>query len=373
MTAPHDIAALIARARQNPAPLSAWESDFLDDIERSAGTLSDAQVKKLHEIAERIDIAAMSAMLAERIRDLAETLAGEPSHRGSAEWRYRGRDGGNDALRVFVNGPKRGGWRDYHADEYGDALDLIAHLRRETRADAVQWALGWLGLTGSAELRPMLQRRPAPPEPPREASPPATLELARTIWREAQPARGTLVETYLISRRVWLPADAPIRFHPEAWRNPKFGPRGPAMIALMTNPATGEPCGAHVTYLRPDGSGKAEGERQKIMLGAAGCIRLVPDEEVTIGLGIAEGIETSLSVMLRYGWSPVWAATSAGAIARFPVLPGIEALTIFADRDAAGAVAAERCAARWTEAGREVQIVDSLIDDFNTMIREPAA
>ena len=38
---------------------------------------------------------------------------------------------------------------------------------------------------------------------------------------------------------------------------------------------------------------------------------------MTAGLGLAEGIETALAVMQRAGWSPVWAATSAGAMDRF--------------------------------------------------------
>jgi hypothetical protein len=79
------------------------------------------------------------------------------------------------------------------------------------------------------------------------------------------------------------------------------------------------------------------------MLGGAGVIRLVPEEDVATGLGLAEGIETALAVMQRAGWSPVWAANSAGAMDRFPVLPGIESLTIFADADGAGIKAARGC------------------------------
>ena len=43
-------------------------------------------------------------------------------------------------------------------------------------------------------------------------------------------------------------------------------------------------------------------------------------------------------------------------MANFPVLPGIEALTILVDNDAnqAGQRAAEQCAHRWRDAGREV-------------------
>jgi putative DNA primase/helicase len=56
------------------------------------------------------------------------------------------------------------------------------------------------------------------------------------------------------------------------------------------------------------------------------------------------------------GWAPVWAATSAGAMAKFPILSGIEALTIFPDNDTngTGMRAAVECAERWTAAGREV-------------------
>jgi hypothetical protein len=68
---------------------------------------------------------------------------------------------------------------------------------------------------------------------------------------------------------------------------------------------------------------------------------------VTLGLGVCEGLETGLAIMQRLDWRPVWTATCAGAIATFPVLPGIESLTIFADCDSAGMRAAETCARRW--------------------------
>jgi hypothetical protein len=89
-----------------------------------------------------------------------------------------------------------------------------------------------------------------------------------------------------------------------------------------------------------------DGRKKKLMLGPRGVIRLSRDEDVTTGLGITEGIEDGLAVLLS-GWSPVWAATCAPVIKSFPVLPGIEALTIFADCDVVGMEAAESCADRW--------------------------
>ena len=157
----------------------------------------------------------------------------------------------------------------------------------------------------------------------------STLELARRVWCEAVSPVGTLVETYLHHRGVRL-SDAPvIRFHPNCLR--KDGPL-PAMVALMVDPVTGDPCGVHRTFLLRDGTGKAAVAKPKMMLGRAGVVRLVNLEEIGVGLGIAEGIETALTVMQRIGWGPVWAATSAGAIRSFPVFRATT-LNIFADHD----------------------------------------
>lgn len=317
----------------------------------------------------RPDAPTVAALLAERMTELARDLLGEPTDRRRDEQRF-GRKG---SLSVMVAGPKRGAWHDHEAGEGGDALALAAHVRREPMGAAYGWALAWLGIGRGREPRPMPRAVPAQPESPREASPATTLELARRIWGEAFPAAGTPVATYLAARGLALPSGAPLRSHPRAWRNAAFGPAGPAMVALMSDPETGEPCGAHVTYLRPDGSGKAGGERVKVMLGRAGCIRLTPDAEVTVGLGLAEGIETSLSVMQAFGWRPVWAATSAGAIARFPLLSGLDALTVFADADEAGLAAARRCAERWADAGREAHIAAPPSGDFNDHLHRKRA
>lgn len=75
-------------------------------------------------------------------------------------------------------------------------------------------------------------------------------------------------------------------------------------------------------------------------------------------LAIAEGIENALTTSQIIGWGPVWSAGTQSEIARLPLLPFIEALTIFADADdnGVGLKAARLCAERWTNAGREVLI-----------------
>lgn len=301
-------------------------------------------------------IADINAALAPWIADIARELAGAaPSGRSRDALRFRGRG----SLSVIVAGPERGRWYDHEAGIGGDPLGLIAHLRQCPMRDALDWARRW---TGGA-----VAPRVEPPEPARPA--PDTAALARALWQEAAPARGTAVEAYLRGRGLHLPGDAPIRFHGHC---PRGRERLPAMLALMSDARSAEPCGVHRTFLAPDGDGKAPGQA-KMMAGRAGVIRLVPDEDVTHGLGIAEGIETSLAVMQRLDWRPVWAATSAGAIARFPVLPGVEALTIFADRDGAGLAAAQACAGRWRAAGAEARVMAPPAGDFDDMTRGGAA
>lgn len=314
---------------------------------------------------ESATIASVNAALAHRMEELARELSGADSttRRGDA-WRFRSRG----SLAVIVAGPKRGAWHDHEAGIGGDPLGFIAHLRGVPMREAFSWAFAWLGEALHHRSLDHTARPSAPSQAPHgvfEASDKWSGKMARTLLREAEPAAGTLTEVYLTSRGLTLPADAPLRFHPRAWRNKANGPSGPAMIAPMTATGSLETCGVHVTYLQSDGIGKASGVSPKVMLGTAGVIRLVPDEDVTAGLGLAEGIETSLAVMQRVGWRPIWAATSAGAIARFPVLAGIEALTVFADADGPGMRAARQCCRRWAAAGREPRILAPPAGDWD--------
>jgi len=62
--------------------------------------------------------------------------------------------------------------------------------------------------------------------------------------------------------------------------------------------------------------------------------------------------------------APVWCCGGAGNLAAFPVLNGIEALTIAADADEPGQTAAESVAARWREAGREAVTIAPPVGDW---------
>ena len=241
---------------------------------------------------------------------------------------------------------------------HGDAFTWLRQAQGMTFAEALRH----LGAEDRKPLEPVCM--PAAPAADKSRN----LELARRIWTSAVDPLGSPVETYLRIRGVSLPDAPTIRFHPHC---PRTGGPLPAMVALMTNPATGQPCGVHRTFLQPDGGGKAAVDKPKMMLGSAGVVRLA--EPFAEGLGLSEGIETALSAMQKIGWGPVWAAGSRGGIARFPVLQG-HALMIFADGDAPGLAAARVCAKRWATAGHDASIWAAPDGrDWNDAVRSLAA
>ena len=213
---------------------------------------------------------------------------------------------------------------------------------------------GWVTSWRSRQAMRSSPRRPAPMAAPRGDKRPFDSYLS-SIFNGAEPLRGTIGQTYLERRGCFVPECQDVRFH----RNL----RGfPAIVSRVTDAITNQPITLHLTLLRPDGSGKADVSPNKIFMPgyakAGGCIRLVDDAEIEHGLGLAEGIETALSVMAT-GWSPVLATCDAGNLAIFPVLNGIESLTVFADNDKSGTGqrAAEEVVQRWRAAGRETRII----------------
>ena len=245
---------------------------------------------------------------------------------------------------------------------HGDVFDWLMRTRRLAFRDA----LAFLG--AGAVVSRLVPMPPRDPDTGSDDEPARKQEIARRIWAEAVDPRGSPVERYLQSRGVCLPGEPVIRFHP---RCPRAGGPLPAMVALMSDPVTGKPCGIHRTFLKADGSSKAPVAQPKMMLGSAGVIRL--DDQPCEGLGLAEGIETALSVGQRIGWGPVWAAGTRGGIDRFPLLPG-RCLNLFADGDMPGLSAARACAQRWAEAGLEVWIhVAPAGQDWNDAAQRIAA
>jgi hypothetical protein len=162
------------------------------------------------------------------------------------------------------------------------------------------------------------------------------------------------------------------RFHPRC----PFGPgeRHPCIIALLRNIVSNAPQAIHRTALTRD-SHKLGRKALGPKVGTA--LKLWPDEEVAAGLVIGEGLETVLAAaagiehrgtLLR----PAWAAIDAGNLAGFPVLSGVDGLTVLVDNDESGRgqEAARECAHRWAAAGREAILLTPRLvgGDFNDVI-----
>jgi len=172
-------------------------------------------------------------------------------------------------------------------------------------------------------------------------------DYGRDLWTASKALAGVALD-YLLARRCRIPpADGDLRFHPSL-KHPN-GHTGPALVARITDAVTGEALSLHRTWIRSDGR-KADVDPPRLLLAGhhkqGGVIRLWPDESVTHGLGVAEGIESALS--LAWAFEPTWSVIDAGNLAGLPVLAGIEVLTIAADNDVAGQNDAHECAQRVT-------------------------
>ena len=124
------------------------------------------------------------------------------------------------------------------------------------------------------------------------------------------------------------------------------------MVALFRGIETGRPQAVSRTFL------DAEGRKlERKFLGPVGgaAIMLDPFDSVTHGLHVGEGVETCMAAR-SLGLRPTWALGSAGAVATFPVLAGVQTLTILAEHDDASARAVYACGARWHAAGHEVLV-----------------
>ena len=184
------------------------------------------------------------------------------------------------------------------------------------------------------------------------------------------PIVGTIAETYLRGRGITcpLPVDA-LRFHPACWHS--SGKHLPAMVARVLG---SDGYAVHRTYLKPDGSGKADVEPAKAMLAncAGGAVRIV---EADGALVVCEGIETGLSLASGLLQRPatIWAAMSASGMGNLRLPPTPARLTIATDGDDAGRTAAHKLADRAHKLGWAVSFLHAPDGkDWNDVLQEKA-
>jgi putative DNA primase/helicase len=167
-------------------------------------------------------------------------------------------------------------------------------------------------------------------------------DKARWLWSQRRPIVGTIAEKYLRGRRIICALPTTLGFLPA--RKPEHHPALIAAFALVDEPEPGivgtpRNVGAvHLTLLKPDGSGKAEINKPKLMIGSpAGLPIVLAAPNDLMGLAISEGIEDALSIHEATGLG-AWAAGAASFLPKLAdVVPScVEAVTIYAHADKAG-------------------------------------
>ena len=156
--------------------------------------------------------------------------------------------------------------------------------------------------------------------PDRDRRPPVAIKtsdrgrLALDIWNQCELLAGTLGEVHLAKRGLALPPGAEMRFHP---RCPREREKQPAIVWLLRCVFTNQPRAIQRRFLLPDGT--KDGPARTLGPSVGTVWKLSHDEDVTTGLGLAEGYADGLLIVNK-GWSPVWVLSGTGTLMAFPVL-----------------------------------------------------
>lgn len=308
--------------------------------------------------------------IARRLGDKAEAVCRRYLSNGRREGQYwlvgdvRNAPGRSLYVRlVHGDGRAPGKWTDAANGEHGDLLDVIAAVCGHYRLrDTLDEARHFLSLppahpSGSSPRGPAKPRRRA-------------VGAAQGLWDASGPVDGTRVSDYLAARHIHLRCDlGAIRFHPRCFYRPSEddGPdcrkSWPAMVAAVTDDA-GTVMGVHRTWLAIEGQGKAPIACPRRAMGhlLGHGVRFGAAAPV---MAAGEGIETLLSLREVMPSLPLVAGLSGAHLAAIAFPPILSRLYVAVDRDAAGAAAFERLAARALSAGIEIRPLEPRCGDFN--------
>jgi putative DNA primase/helicase len=255
--------------------------------------------------------------------------------------------GGVDRFQFSDKG--EGVWFCRGCNRGGGGVQLVMHIKR----------LGYKEAT--ALIDSALGRVPTTPAKPNGDSAPKPLDPMKP-WRTALADLSHTQALAYLGARLILPTPLEarsLRAHPSLWHWPSSSSL-PAMVARVTL-HDGTELTSHSTFLKPDGSGKADVERPRLF---AKC-DTIRGGGVWFGaarpedwLLVCEGIETWISAARLYRVEVGAAALSATGLRLLvlPPLPLAKRIRIFADHDPDGLAAAVIARARWTAEGRQVVI-----------------
>jgi putative DNA primase/helicase len=186
-------------------------------------------------------------------------------------------------------------------------------------------------------------------------------DKAQWLWNRRCPLAGSLAETYLRYARCYTgPLPPTLAFLPPS--KPEHHPAMIAAFALVDEPEPGVLAAprhvraVHLTFLKRDGSSKADVQPNRKIIGSplGMPIVLAPPNDL-LGLAITEGIEDGLTAYEATGLG-VMVAGAAGFMPKIAdAVPGyIEAVTLYLHPDTASQNNGRRLAAVLHERGIEV-------------------
>ncbi|WP_316354697.1 DUF7146 domain-containing protein [Candidatus Trichorickettsia mobilis] len=238
-------------------------------------------------------------------------------------------------------------------DKGSDIISLYAYLKGCSQYQA---AYELLGKSINLKIDNLSHIPPKAPKSPKVN----VEEYIKKIWSETWSSRCSLVEKYLKTRGVEIDSILPsIRYHGNLYHS-SLKKCFPAMVAAITRYGSDKIMGLHRTYLKGDGTDKADIYPNKMMLGQmkGGAVMLASADYKLV---ITEGIETALSVYVATGFA-TWASLSASGMINIQVPPVdiTRKIIIAADADAAGIESANKLAIRLLDEGYKVSIAKPL-------------
>ena len=279
---------------------------------------------------------------------------------------------------IYMSGAKRGGWFEYAGGVGGDSIALIGYIRGLSNRDAIVAAKGFLGWGEQLTIDPavLAAQRAKREAMERKAKVDEQRKLAErrknihATFNVLEPLWGTAAENYLLGRHIALPKIdeelGDIRFSsleeywPLAQRDErgwviKPAPKLPCMVCAMRNGA-GELMSLHRTFLKPDGAGKANVEKAKLIFPASSGAAVhvtngasnysaqylawlwresMDDERLALSerLFLVEGIEDALVIAAAVRGARVWAVCGVWNLANIQLPNFVQDVVIAADND----------------------------------------
>jgi len=305
-------------------------------------------------MADRSDLDALKARLADNADAIARHLFGKPTSQTRYELRF-GKDFSSkrgNGIAVHIAGPRRGLFANHYQNKYGSLIDAFGYAYGLNFKDACDAARRWLGedVDGPPPTYRIFQLRPAAPVIDVDQDTEQKKKRAQALYEAAVPLVDGPGAQYLTGRGIEAWPDC-VRWHGDGF-----------LIFPATSPKASEGKGAVTAiqriYLNADGSARLDEDGGKIKrsLGPRykGAVRF-PGNRTGVLL-LAEGPETALSVWYAISFD-TWATLGSVAHVDLTGVPVETTIIVCRDddkRDAPTAQAIRKQIKKWRREGRTV-------------------